>query len=90
MGGVNDLYDSITPDVRNASDTIILLHLDFKEGNRDKLMSQCNQLLDALDKLDLQGISSNKECTALMMLGNMLRLIKSQHRKPVLPPQGVR
>ena len=87
--GANDLYNVITPDVRSTSDAIILLHLDFKEGNRDKLMSQCNQLLDALEKLDAEGIEPNKESVALIMLGNMLRLIKSQHRRPVLP-QGVR
>ncbi len=83
-----ELYGSITQHMKDASDEIILLHIDFKEENRHKLMSRCNQLLDALAALKTHATEPTKQSVALIMLGNMVRTIKSQHRKPVLPHGG--
>lgn len=83
--GASELYGSIAKNITDASDEIIIMHLDFKEENRDKLMSRCNQLLDALKTHDTEA---TKEGLALIMLENMVRTIKSQHRKPVLPHGG--
>lgn len=86
--GAIELYRSIAKNITDASDEIIIMHLDFRGENRDKLMSRCNQLLDALAALKMHATEPTKQSVALIMLGNMVRTIKSQHRKPVLPHGG--